>query len=72
MGEVAILFPDDDSEILSVHLSVRPYPNKRNHLSFVNISPTLAINTSVEKSSKYYSMESQQFDFIFKKGEIEF
>ena len=31
---------------------VCPYPEKRNHLSFVNISPTLVINTSMERSSR--------------------
>ena len=29
-----------------------PYPEKRNHLSFVNISPTLVIDTSMERSSR--------------------
>ena len=33
-------------------LSVCPYPEKRNHLSFVNISPTLVIDTSMERSSR--------------------
>ena len=28
------------------------YPEKRNHLSFVNISPTLEIDTSMERSSR--------------------
>ena len=32
-------------------LSVCPYPKKRNHPSFVNISPTLLIDTSMERSS---------------------
>ena len=32
--------------------SVRPYPEKRNQLSFVNISPTFVINTSMERSSR--------------------
>ena len=31
--------------------SVCPYPEKRNHHSFVNISPTLVIDTSMERSS---------------------
>ena len=34
-----------------VCLSVCPYPEKRNHLSFVNISPTLVIDTSMVRSS---------------------
>ena len=33
-------------------LSVCPYPEKRNHHSFVNISPTLVIDTSTERSSR--------------------
>ena len=33
-------------------LSVCPYPEKRNHHSFVNISPTLVIDTSMERSSR--------------------
>ena len=31
---------------------VCPYPEKRNHPSFVNISPTLVIDTSMERSSR--------------------
>ena len=33
-------------------VSVRPYPQKRNHTGFVNISPTLVIDTSMERSSR--------------------
>ena len=33
-------------------LSVLPYPEKRNHSSFVNISPTLIIDTSMERFSR--------------------
>ena len=33
-------------------VSVCPYPEKRNHLSFVNISPTLVIDTSMERFSR--------------------
>ena len=33
-------------------LSVRPYPEKRYHPSFVNMSPTLVIDTSMERSSR--------------------
>ena len=32
-------------------LSICPYPEKRYHHSFVNISPTLVIDTSMERSS---------------------
>ena len=35
----------------SVCLSICPYPEKRNHPSFVNVSPTLVIDTSMERSS---------------------
>ena len=44
----ADMFPCEDSKIVSVC----PYPEKRNHLSFVNISPTLVIDTSMERSSR--------------------
>ena len=42
------MFPYEDSETLFVC----PYPEKRNHLSFVTISPTLVIDTSMERSSR--------------------
>ena len=35
---------------LSIRPSVCPHPEKRNPLSFVNISPTLVIDTSMERS----------------------
>ena len=39
-----------------------------NHLSFVNISPTLVIYTSMERSSRVLQhMETQKFKFSFKK-----
>ena len=43
---VSIIY--DDSEIVSVC----PYPDKRNNSSFVNISPTVVIDTSMERSSR--------------------
>ena len=54
------MFPYEDSKTVSVCLSVRlsvcpsvcPYPEKRNHPGFVNISPTLEIDTSMEMSSR--------------------
>ena len=50
------MFPCEDSKTVSVrpsvHLSVCPHPEKRNHHSFVNISPTLVIDTSMERSSR--------------------
>ena len=35
-----------------VCLSICPYPEKRKHHSFVNISPTLIIDTSMERFSR--------------------
>ena len=48
------MFPCEDSKALSVRLSVHffPCPEKRNNPGFVNISPTLVINTSLESSSR--------------------
>ena len=40
------MFPYEDSEIVSVC----PYPEKRNHISFVNISLTVVIDASMERS----------------------
>ena len=37
---------------LSVRPSGCPHPEKRNHLSFVNISPTLVIDASMGRSSR--------------------
>ena len=42
------MFPCEDSKTVSVC----PYPEKRNHPSFVNISPTLVIDTSMKRSSR--------------------
>ena len=54
------MFPYDYSEIVSV----RPYPEKRNHLILVNISPTLVIDTSMERSTRVLQHEKQKFDFL--------
>ena len=73
---------------LSVRLSVRPsvrpsvcpHPEKRNPLSFVNISPTLVIDTSMERSSRvlhhgnpkiwiFFLQKSSKFDF-WRRAEI--
>ena len=58
---------------LSVCLSVIcPYPEKRNHHSFVNISPTLVIDTPMERSSRVLHHENpQKFHFFSKKFEIQ-
>ena len=63
----ADMFPCEDSKTVSC-LSVRPYPEKRNHLSFVNISPTLVIDTSMERSSRVLQYGNTKFLFSFKKG----
>ena len=63
------MFPYEDSEIVSV----RPYPEKRNHLNFVNISPTLVIDTSMERSSQVLTAWKPKYsNFFTKKVEIEF
>ena len=46
---------------LSVCLSVRPYPEKRNHPTFVNINPTLVIDTSIERSSRVLQHGNPKF-----------
>ena len=38
-----------------------------NHLSFVNISPTLVIDNQRKGLHENYTMETQKFDFFFKK-----
>ena len=55
------MFPCEDSKTLSVC----PYPEKRNHLSFVNISPTLVIDTSMERSSRVLHHGNPRFWFFF-------
>ena len=54
-----------------------PYPDflnaeKRNRPGFVDISPTLVIDTSTERFSRVLQHRNQQFDFFSKKFEIEF
>ena len=53
---------------------VCPYPEKRNHPSFINISPTLVIDTSMETSSRvlHHGNPKNQKNSISKKFEIEF
>ena len=50
---------------LSVCLSICPYPEKRNHHSFVNISPTLVIDTSMERSSRVLHHGNQKIWIFF-------
>ena len=52
---------------LSVCLSVCPHPEKRNHHSFVNMSPTIVIDTSMERSSRVLHHGNPKIWFFFKK-----
>ena len=63
----ADMFPCDDFKTVSVCL----YPEKRNHPGFVNISPTLVIDTSMERSSRVPGTAWKP-NFFFFKFEIEF
>ena len=66
------MFPCEDSKTVSVRLSVClsicPYPEKRNHHSFVNISPTLVIDTSMERSSQVLHDAKPKIWFFFQKN----
>ena len=53
---------------LSVCLSICPYPEKRNHHSFVNISPTLVIDTSMKRSSRVLRHGNPKIGFFFQKS----
>ena len=57
------MFPYEDSETMSVC----PYP-KKNHLSFINISPTVVIDTSMESSLQELQHGTPKI-FLFKKGQ---
>ena len=48
-------------------LSVCPHPEKRNHHSFVNISPTLVFDISMERSSRVLHHGNPKVWFIFQK-----
>ena len=49
-------------------LSVCPHPEKRYHHSFVNISPTLVVDTSMERSSRVlHHWNPKIWFFFFKK-----
>ena len=52
-------------------MSVCPYPEKRNHPSFINISPTVVIDTSMERSLRVLEHGNLNF-FFFLKLEIQF
>ena len=49
----------------SVCLSIYLYPEKRNHHSFVNISPTLVIDISMERYSRVLRHGNPKLLFFF-------
>ena len=53
---------------LSVCPSVCPHPEKRNRLSFVNISPTLVIDASMERSSRVLHHGNPKIWIFFQKS----
>ena len=55
----ADMFPCEDSKIRSVY----PYPEKSNHPSFVNISPTVIIDASMERSSQVLQHKKKSISF---------
>ena len=67
------MFPYEDSKTVSLSVcpSVCLHPEKRYHHSFVNISPTLVIDTSMERSSRvlhhgktiFFFQKSSKFEF---------
>ena len=70
----ADMFPYEDSKTVSVCLFICPYPEKRNHPGFVNISRTYVIDTSMERSSWVLQHGNPKIWFFFfsKKFEIKF
>ena len=44
-----------------------PSPKKRNHPSFLDISPTLVIDTSMERASRVLHHGNPKFEFFSKK-----
>ena len=52
----------------SVHLSVCPHPEKRYHHSFVNTSPTLVFDTSMEMSSRVLHHGNPKIWIFFQKS----
>ena len=66
------MFPCEDSKTVSVCpsvcLSICPYPEKRNHHSYVKISPTLVIDTSMERPSRVLHHGNPKIWFFFQKS----
>ena len=57
---------------LSVRLSICPYPDKRNRPGFVDISPTLVIETSMERSSRVQQHGNPKILFKKKSSKLNF
>ena len=74
------MFPYEDSKTVSVCLSVRPsvcpsvrpsvcpHPEKGNPLSFVNISPTIVIDASMERFSRVLHNGNPKILIFFQKS----
>ena len=60
------MFPCEDSKTVSVC----PHPEKRNRHSFVNVSPTLVIDASMERSSRVLHHGNPKIWFFFFKFEF--
>ena len=58
------MFPYEDSKTVSVC----PHPEKRYHHSFVNISPTLVIDTSMERSLRVLQHGNPKIWIFFQKS----
>ena len=66
----ADMFPCEDFKTVSVCLSICPYPEKRNHHSLVNMSPTLVIDTSMERPSRVLQHGNPKIWFSCKKKHV--
>ena len=65
------MFQYEDSKTLSVCPFVCMYPEKRNHHSFVNISPIVVIDTSMEMSSRVLHHGNPKIGIFSKKFVIQ-
>ena len=59
----ADMFPYEDSKTVPICRSVCSYPEKRNHPSFVNSSPTVVIDTSMERSPRVLQHRNSKKNF---------
>ena len=61
-----------DQQVTPNFVSVCPYHEKRTHPSFVNISPTLVIDTSMERSSRVLRHGNPKIWFFQKRSKCNF